>query len=109
MLPIGKFADALKVRACRFLIAALIALPSLCGAANITCAESPSPASPPPATEWGTPPPPAATESAATTTTTTVTRAPSPSDELNTLLMHTTFLIVGPTKVPGQISFGTVF
>jgi hypothetical protein len=63
----------------------------------------------PPAIEPATAPPPQATESAATTSTTTVTRSPSPSDELNTLLMHATFMIVGPTKVPNQISFGTVF
>jgi len=55
------------------------------------------------------PSPPAAMESATTTPTTTITRAPSPSEEVNTLLMHATFLIAGPTKVQNQISFGTVF
>ena len=39
----------------------------------------------------------------------TVIRPPSPTDELNTLLMHSTFLIVGPTKIPNQYTFGTVF
>lgn len=54
-------------------------------------------------------PPPAALATPATTPTTTVTRAQSPSEELNTLLMHATFLISGPTKVQGQMTFGTVF
>lgn len=58
---------------------------------------------------WGQPLP-AVTESQATTATTTVTRAPSPSEELNTLLMHATFLITGPAAAqPGSMSFGTVF
>jgi hypothetical protein len=61
----------------------------------------------PPAPELS--PPPQVTESAATTPTTTVTRAPSPSEELNTMLMHATFLVIGPTKLQNQISFGTVF
>jgi hypothetical protein len=39
----------------------------------------------------------------------TVIRAPSPTEELNTLLMHSTFLVFGPTKVPNQVSFGTIF
>ncbi len=91
------------------IIVTLITLPSLCGYTNITRAQSPSPPSSPPATEPAKLPPLAATESAATTPTTKVTRAPSPSDELNTLLMHATFLIMGPGKVPAQISFGTVF
>ena len=41
---------------------------------------------------------------------TTVTRPPAPSAELNTVLMHATFLIVGPSsKVPGASASGTVF
>jgi hypothetical protein len=95
MLPIVRNADArFNANAGRLFTAALFAL--LIVAATFARAEAP-------------PPPPQATESKATTATTTVTRAPSPSDELNTLLMHATFLIVGPTKVPNQISFGTVF
>jgi hypothetical protein len=47
--------------------------------------------------------------SAATTPTTSKTRSPSPSEELNTLLMHATFLVTGPTKVQNEISFGPVF
>ena len=35
---------------------------------------------------------------------------PAPSEELNTLLMHATFLISGPSKShPDKTSFGTVF
>lgn len=40
---------------------------------------------------------------------TAVTRAPAPSEELNTLLMHATFLISGPSKLQGSITFGTIF
>ena len=37
-------------------------------------------------------------------------RPPSPSEELNTLLMHSTFLIVGPTKANDkQQTFGSIF
>lgn len=37
-------------------------------------------------------------------------RAPSPSHELNTLLMHATFRIIGPSKSEeGKTTFGTVF
>jgi Trypsin-like peptidase domain len=37
-------------------------------------------------------------------------RAPAPSQELNTILMHATFEILGPkNNEPGKISFGTVF
>jgi hypothetical protein len=75
------------------------------GIAYTARAQSPSP--PPPATESATPSPPA--ESATTTPATTIARAPSPSDELNTLLMHATFLISGRATFPGQLSFGTVF
>src|SRR4051794_38918746 len=72
-----------KVTSARWLAAAWIALLCLGVFADITRAELPS----------ATPgPPPVETESAATTPTTTVARAPSPSDELNTLLMHATFL-----------------
>jgi hypothetical protein len=100
MLPLSKITAvaAFNWKAHRFVVVALIALPSLCGTTTVTRAEAPSPTSPP-----------LVTESAATMPTTAVTRAPSPSDELNTLLMHDTFLIVGPTKVQGQISFGKVF
>jgi hypothetical protein len=59
------------------------------------------------------PTPPSAqqpTVSAATTPTTTSTRAPSPSDELKTVLMHDTFLVLGPSSTkPNSTSFGTVF
>ena len=104
MLPIVRNADArFNAKAGRLFIAALFAL--LIGAATFARAEA---LRPPTATEAAARPP-QVTESKATTATTTVTRAPSPSDELNTLLMHDTFLIVGPTKVPNQISFGTVF
>jgi hypothetical protein len=92
---------AIKVAAHGWLVAALIGLASLCAAADIPCAEASS-------SEPESPTPPATTESAATMPTTPVTRPPSPSAELNTLLMHATFLIFGP-KVPNQISFGTVF
>jgi hypothetical protein len=105
MLPIVRNADAFNVRARRFLIAALVPLLSLIGTATVARAEGPTLAASDPAPR----PPPQATESAATTPTTATTRATSPSDELNTLLMHATFLIVGSTKVPNQISFGTVF
>jgi hypothetical protein len=43
------------------------------------------------------------------TPTRTVIRAPSPTTELNTLLMHSTFLISGPGWKPKETSFGTVF
>jgi S1-C subfamily serine protease len=37
-------------------------------------------------------------------------RAPAPSQELNTMLMHATFEIFGPkNNEPGKLSFGTVF
>jgi hypothetical protein len=37
-------------------------------------------------------------------------RAPAPSEELNTMLMHATFEIFGPEKdQPGKFSFGTIF
>lgn len=95
MLPIVRNADArFNAKAGRLFIAALFAL--LIGAATFARAEA---LRPPTATEAAARPP-QVTESKATTATTTVTRAPSPSDELNTLLMHDTFLIVGPTKVP---------
>jgi hypothetical protein len=43
-------------------------------------------------------------------TDTTITRPPAPSDELNTVLMHSTFLILGPSsKVPNAAATGTVF
>jgi hypothetical protein len=39
-----------------------------------------------------------------------VQRPPAPSVELNTLLMHATFLIVGPNKTDiKRQSFGTIF
>lgn len=39
-----------------------------------------------------------------------VIRSPSPSEELNTLLMHSTFLIVGPKSgSEGQQAFGSIF
>jgi S1-C subfamily serine protease len=41
---------------------------------------------------------------------TTISRPPAPSEELNTVLMHATFLILGPSsKVPGASATGTVF
>jgi len=41
---------------------------------------------------------------------TTISRPPAPSEELNTVLMHATFLILGPSsKVPGGSASGTVF
>jgi S1-C subfamily serine protease len=41
---------------------------------------------------------------------TTIARPPAPSEELNTVLMHATFLIVGPSnKVPNAAATGTVF
>jgi len=97
MLPIVRNADALNVSARRSLIAAMIVLPTMIGAASSLRGETLSPATIEPAAT-----PPQVTESKATTATTAVTRAPSPSDELNTLLMHATFLIVGPTKAPNQ-------
>jgi hypothetical protein len=39
----------------------------------------------------------------------TIARPPSPSEELNTLLMHATFLISGPQRGQPGVSFGTVF
>src|SRR5262249_3388290 len=77
--------------------AALIALGGLFAFADVSSAE-------PPLSTSDSPSQLPATESAATMPTTTVTRAPSPSEELNILLMHATFLVVGPTKVPNQIS-----
>jgi hypothetical protein len=77
----------------------------------IAWAETPVPEAPntaPPETTTASPLGPSATPPT-TTPTRTVIRAPSPTDELNTLLMHSTFLIVGPTNVPNRISFGTVF
>ena len=38
-----------------------------------------------------------------------IARAPSPSEELNTLLMHATFLISGPATIQGTTTFGTIF
>lgn len=70
----------------------------------IACAGGSDSQAPPVATPVS---PPATT--ATLTKAPTVLRPPSPTDELNTLLMHSTFLILGPTKVPNQISFGTVF
>lgn len=83
-------ADARLNATARRLFVAAFAL--LIGTATFARAEAPSPQ---------------AIESKATKP--TVLRAPSPTDELNTLLMHSTFLIVGPTNVPNKISFGTVF
>ena len=41
---------------------------------------------------------------------TIIKRPPAPSTELNTLLMHATFLVNGPAKaVPGKFATGTVF
>ena len=100
-------AYAFNLMACRWFLAALIALPIMCGTADISRAEEPS--LPPPPAEVASPIPPQPTISAATIPTTKSTRSPSPSEELNTLLMHATFLVLGPTKVPNQISFGTVF
>ena len=34
---------------------------------------------------------------------------PAPSDEINTVLMHATFLIAGKGKDPTKTTFGTVF
>jgi|SRR5579871_586924 len=93
---------ALKLVRLSVLFATIIILPSLLGYDQVSWAQSPETA---PASS----PAPTATESSATTPTTTITRAPSPSEELNTLLMHATFLIVGPTKKQNEISFGTVF
>jgi hypothetical protein len=72
----------------------------------MACAQSPA-STPPEATTSASPP--AAAETPATVPTTKVTRTPSPSEELNTLLMHATFLISGPGTGKDQISFGTVF
>lgn len=103
MVPIVRNTDArLNELAGRLFITSLFAL--LISAPTLAEAEAP-----PATTLEQAAPPPQATESKNTTATTTITRAPSPSDELNTLLMHATFLVVGPTKVPNQISFGTVF
>jgi hypothetical protein len=47
---------------------------------------------------------------ASTIADTTIARPPAPSEELNTVLMHATFLIVGPSnKVPNAAATGTVF
>lgn len=107
---------SLRVRAIatRALARSFIALSALAFITVIACAQSqtlPNPAPMPATTAPGLEPAssPTNTEAPSTTPTTTVTRAPSPSEELNTLLMHATFLISGPTKVPGQLSFGTVF
>jgi hypothetical protein len=85
-------------RAVRFLLAAS----ALISASVIASAETPPP-------DKNVTPPIGPTTTSTTTSTRKVIRAPSPTDELNTLLMHSTFLIFGPTKVPNQISFGTVF
>jgi hypothetical protein len=86
----------------------LIALSALVFATVIAGAQSlPTLTPTPPATTPALPPTVTATQ--ATTSTTTITRAPSPSEELNTLLMHATFLISGPGIVQGQTTFGTIF
>ena len=89
----------------RLLLCLSIALPALVLAAVIACAQSQMP-SPPESTTVPSQPTEA---SRSTTPTTTVTRAPSPSEELNTLLMHATFLISGPAAGQQGVSFGTVF
>jgi hypothetical protein len=103
-----------RATATRALTRFLVALFALAFATVIACAQSQTPPNPvptPPAPAPGLEPAssPTNAETPSTTPTTTVTRAPSPSEELNTLLMHATFLISGPTKVQGQFSFGTVF
>lgn len=104
MLPIVPNAAVCNASARRLVATAVLAtFLGFIAVATATRAETPSPATTPP------PIPPQATESKTTTQTTPIARAPAPSEELNTLLMHDTFLIAGPGKVPGQTSFGTVF
>jgi hypothetical protein len=91
---------ALKRLSFTALLLSMIVLPSLFSNIDVSHAQLP---------ESSSPPAPIAPESLATAPTTTITRAPSPSEELNTLLMHATFLIVGPTKKQNEISFGTLF
>jgi S1-C subfamily serine protease len=82
MLPMLGTADAFNVKASRCLLRLLVGLAGLVlpGASPAALAE------------------------------TTVTRPPAPSDELNTVLMHATFLIVGPSnKAAGAFASGTVF
>ena len=91
----------------QLLIRPAIALWALTFATAVASGQSETPPIPALAEPTNTPAVPA--ETPATTTTTPVIRAPSPGEELNTLLMHSTFLISGPARVQGQISFGTVF
>ena len=101
MLPVLRIADALDLRARRFLLRLLIAFSAFTVVTDAVYAQSQTPVAASP---------PAPTETPTTISTTTVTRAPSPSQELNTLLMHATFLISGPAVgQQGRISFGTVF
>jgi hypothetical protein len=94
----GKFTTYLLV------VRLLVSILALAFAAVITRAEETPPSDSPTTAPVSGP-----TATPATTSTRTVIRAPSPTEELNTLLMHSTFLITGPTKVPNQISFGTMF
>jgi hypothetical protein len=103
MLQSLRITDTDKLNVHPFAVRFLVAISALTFVAMIARAETP-----PPDTNAATPPS-GPTATATTTSTRTVIRAPSPTDELNTLLMHSTFLIFGPTKVPKQTSFGTVF
>ncbi len=107
MLPFFRIADAFNVNKRRLSVRLLALICALTFTSVIACAEGPPepPNAAPPKTILASPPGATATP----TKLPTVIRAPSPTDELNTLLMHSTFLIVGPTKVPNQFTFGTVF
>jgi hypothetical protein len=99
MLQPLKITDAAHPLVVRF----LVAISALAFASVVAWAESP----PPDAN--AAPPPSGPTAIPTTTSTRIVICAPSPTDGLNTLLMHSTFLIFGPAKLPNQTSFGTVF
>ncbi len=110
MLRLFRIADTVNVNRRRLTVRLLAVICALTFTSAVACAEGPAsdtPNSVPPETTPATAQGPTATPT--TTPTRTVIRAPSPTDELNTLLMHSTFLIVGPTQVPNQFSFGTVF
>lgn len=110
MLRLFRITGAFNVNKRRLSVWLLAIVCALTFTLAIACAEGPAPDTPnsaPPGTVPAAPQAPAATHT--TIPTRTVIRAPSPTDELNTLLMHSTFLILGPTRVPNQISFGTVF
>lgn len=103
MLRFFRIAEAFNVNTRRLSLSLLAVICALTCTSVIAYADNPAPET------LSSAPPPETSLRAAAAPTRTVIRAPSPTDELNTLLMHSTFRIVGPTKVPNRITFGTVF